>query len=280
MRLSASFLVFSLCCASWPSAVPGQTGDHPVIKPLPRSQIVSGQSHYENFALYSFRVQKNRKQIKVKKSGRFWSLRYLIKDASGRRDKSLGREEIIHNYMAAAQEKGGTILYKTDLRLTFTIPRQGGGTTWADISAGKGSYNLFIIDEAGFNKQLNFGAEEMRKNLKTDGRVVLYGIHFDTDKATLRPGAEKTLTEIVKMLQREPGWKIEIQGHTDNTGPADHNRDLSQQRAETVQAFLLLYGIDKARLTPRGLGETMPVDSNETSTGRAQNRRVELVVVK
>ncbi len=268
-----------LLVAVVPSAPAQGVSDHPVIRPLPRSEMVAAQSRMESFASYQFTVLKGKKQQKVLKEGAFRKLRYLIKTTGGRVDKSVGHEEIIRNYKAAAREKNGRILFHQGSRLTFTVPRQDGGTTWVHVSAGRGSYNLFIIDEAGFKKQLSFGAEEMHRALDEDGRVALYGIHFDTDKATLRPGAEKTLVEIVKLLRNAPAWRIEIQGHTDNTGRAKHNRDLSQRRAETVKAFLLTYGIEPSRLLARGYGATHPVAPNTTPEGRALNRRVELVIL-
>jgi OOP family OmpA-OmpF porin len=70
---------------------------------------------------------------------------------------------------------------------------------------------------------------------------------------------------------------LEVQGHTDDQGADEYNMDLSQRRAETVIAYLGLFGIDTSRLTPKGYGETAPVAPNTTEEGRAQNRRVELV---
>ena len=71
--------------------------------------------------------------------------------------------------------------------------------------------------------------------------------------------------------------KIEIQGHTDNTGSAENNLDLSKRRAETVKAFLLTYGIGSPRMVPRGYGEEKSIAPNDTEESRALNRRVELV---
>jgi outer membrane protein OmpA-like peptidoglycan-associated protein len=259
-----------------PASALFQAEEHPVIKPMPRSQLVLAQSRSKNYASHQFYVQKERKAEKVEKKGRYWHLRYLIKDANGKTDRDVSREEIVQNYREAALEKGGSILYEKGYLLTFTLTRKDGGTTWAFVSAGDGSYNLDIIDEAAFKKQLTFDAEEMRKALDEEGRVAVYGIYFDNDRATLKLGAEKVLIEIVKLMKNNPDLAIEIQGHTDSTGSADHNMDLSTRRAETVKNFLLAYGIESPRMVSKGYGEEKPVAPNDTEDGRAMNRRVEL----
>lgn len=253
--------------------------EHGVIKPMPRSQIVPAQSRVHNYASHRFLIQKGKKSERVEKKGKYWHFRYLIKDANGKIDRTVSREEIVQNYKEAALEKGGTILYEAGYLLTFSLTRKDGGTTWAYLSAGNGSYNLDIIDEAAFKKQLTFGAEEMMRALNEDGRVAVYGIYFDLDKASLKPGAEKVLVEMVKLMKNNPGLKIQIQGHTDDTGSDVHNLNLSKRRAETVKNYLLLYGIEPPRMVPEGYGEKKPVAPNDTEENRAMNRRVELVKI-
>ena len=113
--------------------------------------------------------------------------------------------------------------------------------------------------------------------LDSSGTVSIYGINFDFNKADLQAGAEKILTEIVLLMKRNPGLKIEIQGHTDNTGSADYNLSLSNKRAESVKNYLTLFGITVSRMNAKGYGMSRPVASNNTEEGRAENRRVELV---
>jgi len=252
--------------------------EHPVIKSIPGFQWVATQSRTKNYAPYQFRVKtKGKKAERVEKKGKYWQLKYVIKDAKGKIDRSVSREEIVQNYKEAAIEKGGDILYEGGYLLTFTLTREDGGKTWAFLSAGDGYYNLYIIDEAAFKKQLTFDAEEMKKVLDEEGHVAIYGIHFDVDRAVLKLGAEKVLIEMVKLMKNNPDLKIEIQGHTDNTGSADHNLDLSTRRADRVRKFLLLYGIEAPRMVSKGYGEEKPVAPNGTEEGRAKNRRVELI---
>jgi outer membrane protein OmpA-like peptidoglycan-associated protein len=119
--------------------------------------------------------------------------------------------------------------------------------------------------------------EQMAKDLSEFGRVRLYGINFDTDSAVIREESEPTLDKIVAMLKSEPSMQLIIEGHTDSDGTTEHNQVLSQQRAESVKSYLIAAGISSSRLSVEGYGESMPVASNTTATGKAQNRRVELV---
>jgi outer membrane protein OmpA-like peptidoglycan-associated protein len=119
-------------------------------------------------------------------------------------------------------------------------------------------------------------ADDMARELGAKGRVALY-INFDVDKATLRDDGMPVVAEIDKLLRAQPDLKLAIEGHTDNSGNAQHNKDLSRQRAETVLDRLVAGGIDKARLSAAGYGAEKPLADNGSEEGRAKNRRVELV---
>ncbi|HVU57563.1 MAG TPA: OmpA family protein [Puia sp.] len=111
----------------------------------------------------------------------------------------------------------------------------------------------------------------------TDAKIVTHGINFDVDKATIKPESMGTLNMIVQVLKDNPDVKFEIDGHTDNSGAAAHNLQLSQQRADAVKTQLVSMGVDASRLTTKGLGDTKPITDNNTLEGRANNRRVEFV---
>jgi outer membrane protein OmpA-like peptidoglycan-associated protein len=121
------------------------------------------------------------------------------------------------------------------------------------------------------------GGMNMIDALTKAGRLVTHGINFDVSKATLRPESQGTLGQIVKMMQATPGLKLEIGGHTDNTGDAAKNLSLSQSRADAVKTALVAQGVDAARLTTKGYGATKPIESNDTPEGKANNRRVEFI---
>lgn len=110
-------------------------------------------------------------------------------------------------------------------------------------------------------------------------KVVLRNIFFDTDKFDLLPDSKAELGKLILLLQKNPAMNIEIGGHTDNEGSDIHNNALSQNRAKAVYDYLISNGINADKLTYKGYGETMPIVSNETSEGRAQNRRTEFKVI-
>jgi outer membrane protein OmpA-like peptidoglycan-associated protein len=118
----------------------------------------------------------------------------------------------------------------------------------------------------------------IEKKLQDESRVALHGIYFDFGKDTIRPESEPVLREIATALTRHPGWKIGIEGHTDDIGGDALNLDLSRRRAEAVKRALVeRYRVPAENLTTAGLGASKPTASNETPSGRALNRRVELV---
>ena len=112
------------------------------------------------------------------------------------------------------------------------------------------------------------------------GRAILYGIHFDSDSANLRPDSEPTLRQVAAVMQAQAGLKLSVEGHTDSTNTAAYNLDLSRRRAQAVVAWLVKNGVAAARLTSEGYGSSKPVADNNSPQGRALNRRVELVEKK
>ncbi|MCB1188356.1 OmpA family protein [bacterium] len=276
-RLTALLLVATILLSSGISQAKGAT-EHPVIKPFGGAEFVDGPSKTTSFDTFDFLVTTadGKKTDKVTKKGKYWYLRYRITDASGQLDKSVGAEEILENYRNACLQRGGTIHYDYSRRLVFSLTRDDGGETWVNLQASDGNYDITIVDEKGLDPTLVFGAEEMASEIDIDGDVVVYGINFAVDSDRLEPGSEKVLTEMVKLMRNEPQLRIEIQGHTDNTGSADYNLKLSDRRVATVREFLILFGIDPARMISKGYGLSRPVATNDTEEGRALNRRVEL----
>lgn len=128
-------------------------------------------------------------------------------------------------------------------------------------------------------KMVDPKADEMQRGLDQNGKVALYGIQFDFNKAEIKPESGTTLGEIAKLLKANPGLKLYVVGHTDGVGTVAYNKDLSEKRAAAVvQHLVRQHGIAADRLTPAGVGPLAPVATNGTEEGRAKNRRVELVV--
>jgi len=105
------------------------------------------------------------------------------------------------------------------------------------------------------------------------------GINFETGSAQIKKASFKLLDEAVKVFTQYPALRIAITGHTDDEGADDMNMQLSRQRAESVQAYLVDKGIAAERLTAEGFGETMPIGNNKTAAGRAKNRRIEFKIL-
>ncbi len=122
-------------------------------------------------------------------------------------------------------------------------------------------------------------ANEMGKSLDASGKVAVYGILFDTNKADIKPESRASLEQIGTLLKQQTRLKLHVVGHTDNVGTLPANIDLSKRRAEAVVAALAgSYGIARDRLTANGVASLAPVASNSDEAGRAKNRRVELVL--
>jgi OOP family OmpA-OmpF porin len=122
-------------------------------------------------------------------------------------------------------------------------------------------------------------AKAIGDGLRRDGKIALYGIYFDTNKAVLREDSAPQLQEMAQALKSDPGLKVFIVGHTDNQGVFENNLALSQKRAQAVaEALTAKYGIPASRLGAHGIANMAPVASNDGEEGRARNRRVELVV--
>lgn len=121
-------------------------------------------------------------------------------------------------------------------------------------------------------------SSELARGLDQEGRVALYGILFDFDRASIRAESRPQLEQMARMLSEQPALSVYLVGHTDNQGTLDDNMELSRRRAEEVVRTLIAnYGILGERLTPMGVADLAPLASNASEEGRARNRRVEMV---
>jgi OOP family OmpA-OmpF porin len=127
-------------------------------------------------------------------------------------------------------------------------------------------------------QKVQFTETELATALEQNGSIAMYGILFDTGKASIKPESAQVLAPVGALLKSRAALKLEIQGHTDTVGTPAANLKLSQDRAAAVKAYLTqTFGIGGDRLTAVGFGGTRPVSENTSEDGRAKNRRVELV---
>lgn len=244
--------------------------EHPVIKPMAGATLKPTSKSAE-FSRMPVTYPERGRSVQREVEGTWWRLEYQLDN------RATTRAEVMANYEMEAKRVGGATLSRTATRMLFRLPRPGGAWTWCRIETGSnGAYMLEIIDEAALDLSVEFDADALRAALDEKGEVAIYGLLFDVDRATLRPGSGSVLDTIATILNADPSLRIEVQGHTDNTGTAERNRTLSLQRAQQVVSALALYGVDRARLTARGLGADQPVGDNSTEQGRQQNRRVVL----
>jgi outer membrane protein OmpA-like peptidoglycan-associated protein len=117
------------------------------------------------------------------------------------------------------------------------------------------------------------------KPLKNNQILVLKNIFFDLDKFDLKKESYAELAVVIELLAKNPGISIEISGHTDNYGIDEYNQQLSENRANAVKQYLVSKGAAAGRISTKGLGATQPIDSNDTESGRANNRRIEMKIV-
>lgn len=148
-----------------------------------------------------------------------------------------------------------------------------------EYSDKKKIYMIDIIEETKMEDDLiTINADEMLKGIKADGKITLYGIYFDFDKASVKTESAPTLQEIANLLKNDSSLKLYVVGHTDMKGKLDYNITLSKNRAEAVVKELTTkFGVASNRLSSDGVGPLAPVSTNQTEDGRKLNRRVELV---
>ena len=121
--------------------------------------------------------------------------------------------------------------------------------------------------------------ELLQAGIQSEGKYIIYDIHFDTGKATIRPESQGALETIASYLKSNGGADFYIAEHTDDSGSIDVNMTLSARRASAVvEALGSQFGVNVSRLAPKGVGPVAPVATNQTDAGRQLNRRVELVL--
>ncbi len=138
------------------------------------------------------------------------------------------------------------------------------------------SHNISLKDVIGGEP---FVLDIPLRKIKVGEKMVLNNIFFNTEQYELKRESNAELDVVVKMMQKNPGMKMEVSGHTDNSGDERKNQALSENRAKAVYEYLLSKGIEDTRLSYKGYASTHPIAPNDTAENKAKNRRTELAVV-
>lgn len=274
MKKAALFLMFLLLFAVPAAAAvhPDEKGckDHPLFNRM--SGVWLYKCIQKEFDFYNFPVEKGKTE---RVEGRKSVLTYYPEVNLPSKPSEL---QVLRNYENAVTKLGGKAVFVDKARETLQLDKDG-KEYWIEIWAEfTGKYGLTIIEKEAMKQDIVVNAETISNDLKSTGHIAIYGILFDTNKADIKPESALAVGEIAKLLQKDPGLKLYVVGHTDATGVLDHNLRLSQERAESVlQALIRTHGIAAARLRSFGAGPFAPVASNDSDDGRSKNRRVELV---
>lgn len=291
--------------------------DHPMIKRFPGAKIVNyGVKRFDEYKLLTNKITRapgyggkltdaNSKSIE----GRVTKISYEV-------PRGRTTLEVFRNYEQALRKARFNLLFKCSNRecggrafnhtvkkpyagfaenyndqrfLAARLKRSQGDVyislyTVRNHSAGGPTHNriytqLDIIEIKKMQTGLiKVDANAMARSISTTGRIALYGIYFDTNKAIIKSKSNTALAEIAKLMKKQRNLRLVVVGHTDNRGSFVHNMALSKRRAGAVMnALVRRYGIGANRLRHWGAGYISPVASNRSEAGRAKNRRVELV---
>jgi outer membrane protein OmpA-like peptidoglycan-associated protein len=195
-------------------------------------------------------------------------------------DDKAPRPALLHATKSYRQVLTGEswVVMTADEHASFVVAvlRDKDKETWAQLSYNDSNGSLdVIVVERGEMKQV-VSASSLLDQLKREGRVA-FEVHFDTGLDVIKAESKPVVAQMIDMLKADAAIKVEVAGHTDNVGNEKDNQSLSERRAKSVMAALVAGGIEAARLSARGWGQSRPVADNGTEGGRALNRRVELV---
>jgi outer membrane protein OmpA-like peptidoglycan-associated protein len=207
--------------------------------------------------------------------------------ANAQSDKALAESDAANARAEAADARSATAQAKSDMADSQASSALALSTANADAEQSRLTANQALAgaqqaetDKAAMRTRLS---EQLNSILQTRdsarGLIVsMSDVLFDTGKYSLKPGAREKLAKVAGILLAYPSLNIEVGGYTDNVGSDDMNQTLSENRAGSVREYLVQEGVLTRAVSARGFGNSLPVATNDNSSGRQQNRRVELVV--
>ncbi|MEZ5073153.1 MAG: OmpA family protein [Bacteroidales bacterium] len=195
-------------------------------------------------------------------------------------DSTDGRKPVVAKLTIIDPESGNTVSTSiTDPDGAFSLHLPDAGVYGVEINAPGYLYYLDILDLIGESPDEEQYREFHLQPFEVGTKVVMENIYFETGKAVLRPESYGALNQVVTFTENNPGMKLEISGHTDNTGSLRINQKLSRDRAKAVVDYLVAQGIGESMLVYEGYADSQPVAPNDTPEGRERNRRVEFKVL-
>ena len=179
-------------------------------------------------------------------------------------------------HVSIAYTKGKLKVYLNETRL-INIPHATGNPT--GITFDMDGYGADKPQDIQYIKNFRIakGGVKYYDRVLSEGKIIVNGIKFDTNKATLKPESMGPINKIYELMLKQPNLNFSVEGHTDSDGDEAHNQTLSEARGKAVKDQLIAMGIAPNRLKSTGFGESKPLDNNSTHEGKANNRRVEFV---
>ncbi len=230
----------------------------------------------ESFEFKPLDIWVERGSRKITKEGKYTKLHYHLVAGSTR--KLVGKQ-IVTNYASAIKKVKGEVVKDSDDQ-GYHVSKDG-KDLWIVLSVSPNAgerteYYIEIVEQQAMKQELIANIEEA---LSAEGKIALYGIYFDVNKAVIKTESEAAIKEIADYLMINPKVSVFIVGHTDNTGDYMKNIKLSKDRALAIKNYLITkYKIVATRLIADGVGPLAPIASNTNEEGKKLNRRVEVVL--
>ena len=277
-----------------------QEGDHPLIARYPGAlDFRNTTTDYEEVAFPTAGTNNFMNPVTKPIKGDVYRASYWVKKASSLK--------VIENYKSALTVAGFTVdaectpatctnthattaledliaqekYFNARLPYLYTASRDGMYVAvFTNQKLDRSYAKIMIVETVDLEDNLmTVNAGEIERQITESGKALIYGVHFDTGKASIRPDSKAALDAIGEFLVANPTMNFYVVGHTDDTGELRGNIGLSSDRAAAVTSVMASdYGIDKSRLHAEGVGPFAPEDTNRTSKGKSKNRRVELVL--
>jgi len=271
-----------------------------LVKPSGRSNVLYRTVSSESNGYFSLRIEdKDNFDLTARANTYFdHTEALLLKNvAEDTGNKNISLQKSVNTFIASGVVKSEGI--GTPLKATISANKMGSGqVVQKAVSDENGKYDLILSDVGPYlmevnseghfyaNRVLQFHKDSTLvirnfnlKKMESGVKIVIENILFNTGNATLRKESFPSLNKLVALLKENPNVKIEVSGHTDNTGSAATNKTLSKNRASSVRNYLISQGISGDRVKFEGYGFERPIAPNTTADGRAANRRVEIEIL-